>query len=1037
MRQGVLLRAARNAVGQNDLPLALLRFDELFEEFPQPSDVRFEWVGVLISAGKLEEAEKELATLTQDDPTNMDFQSRYSDLLLQRGKYELAERSLRELVNSGAGSVEAIATLAHVLAWRGKKQEATELYFQRLLNIGRVSTEADMRIARLLMEIDRPSDAVQIINRLLEQQPSKPELAVELVLAWTRIGAEAEMQQSLAMLLANPYVSAAQRMSLADTLYNEGHLQSALLLYQQIVASDSTNLEVQAKIIRTYVRVYDFPAAQATIASLSGNGSNRLVRLETANFNTAIGEHAAAFAIYKSLLALDANDANAVKGMGVLMHAITDYPRAESYLRRGLRISTNDMEMRQLLAEALMKQKRVNEAVELLIESKGSVAGKIDQPQTAPMIADLLVRGGEYATAESICRSSLAAVMDVRTQANLRTTFAFSLLQQGHIAEALDAFAQAKLLPGGDSPKLRYGLYACFARLEQPQKAEAAIASELRTFGPQTMDRVVIAGLAMQDCNGVLAERLLQQALMFDSSNVFVMVMLAEARAMVDRCSGGCQDRQLFEQALLRAPDGTRARLGLARSLSRTNDFELGHKQYSLILQSFPDHDLARIERARMTYAWKGADLANCEYAAAESRFRPQDFLPEHQIGEKSLSVLESAYEQAGLKLQSIKAERDGKYNKSWRPQTAVLQFKMLSELDQTNQEALFDFAQLQSILGRTPSAIASYDQLLALDSCHLEARTAKRRLELEQGPQWLNSIDFEYRSGRQGLTDITTLRLESLGVKPYGDSDEYFVAGYAHRFLRPRKGIQVDGNSAILGIYSKPLDQLRFHAVAELQVYDVGFSTRPTFETGLQWRTPGDAVIGLNGFSENVAENGESIRQDINRVGLDVYVSKLVNWRWEIGGNYRFAGYSDNNIMSQFGLTSDYLLQPGRNQWRVKTDASYLTYRDITLFSSTPGNLVGTVHPYFAPEGFGYMTGGLEFRTWLSPHNFRGADEHWYSIYAGARIDSDSVGYGLGELRAHRDWCGWASAHFAASAITSEVYTGIGVSGLITLRMP
>jgi hypothetical protein len=140
---------------------------------------------------------------------------------------------------------------------------------------------------------------------------------------------------------------------------------------------------------------------------------------------------------------------------------------------------------------------------------------------------------------------------------------------------------------------------------------------------------------------------------------------------------------------------------------------------------------------------------------------------------------------------------------------------------------------------------------------------------------------------------------------------------------------------------------------------------------------------------------------------------------------------------MNQFGLTSDYLLQPGRNQWRLKLDANYMAYDKLTQFSPTLGNLVGTVHPYFAPDAFGYMTGGLEYRTWLSPHNFRGADEHWYSIYAGARIDSDSVGYALGELRAHRDWCGWASAHFAATAITSDVYTGIGVSGLVTLRMP
>ena len=268
IREGVLLRSARNAVGQNDFPLALQRFDELFSEFPQPENIRFEWVGLLISAGKLDEAEKELTTLTRSDPTNMVYQSQYSDLLLQRGKHELAERSLRELLNNGAASIEAIATLARVLAWQGRKQEAIELYNQRLLNIGRVPIEADMRIARLLMEVDRPREAVQIIHRLLEQQPTHPELGIDLVLALTRIGAEAETHRAMAMLFENPFVLPNHRMGLADTLYLEGHFPLALQLYQQVVASDPANLVVQAKIIRAYIRLYDFPAAQGTMRPL-------------------------------------------------------------------------------------------------------------------------------------------------------------------------------------------------------------------------------------------------------------------------------------------------------------------------------------------------------------------------------------------------------------------------------------------------------------------------------------------------------------------------------------------------------------------------------------------------------------------------------------------------------------------------------------------------------------------------------------------------------------------------------------------------
>ena len=112
------------------------------------------------------------------------------------------------------------------------------------------------------------------------------------------------------------------------------------------------------------------------------------------------------------------------------------------------------------------------------------------------------------------------------------------------------------------------------------------------------------------------------------------------------------------------------------------------------------------------------------------------------------------------------------------------------------------------------------------------------------------------------------------------------------------------------------------------------------------------------------------------------------------------------------------------------------MSFDQQTQFGN-PDDLFGTVHPYFTPTGFTFLTAGLKHRFWVSDHSFRGANEHWYSIYGGARVDSDAEGYALVELAAHCDWCGWLTAHADASAIFSDVYQGIAFSGFLTIRFP
>ncbi|WP_404308516.1 tetratricopeptide repeat protein [Neorhodopirellula lusitana] len=1050
LRRGVMVRAARNAVGLSNLPLAIQRFEELLAEFPTYSEVKPEYVGLLIQANQLAKAEIVLKQLIAEFPDVVEYHSMYANFMLQQGKHDLAASSLQQIVNRSDASPQVQITYARILAWQGKQDSARQFYESRLRSLGPLPFKVDADLASLLLELDRPGEAIEVLTRLLQADPGSPSVTAALVLANARIGNDDIIHSYLESLRENPSFDQISRIGLADKLYREGHDQLALQLYQDATLIAPDDVAVRLRIARVFVRLYDMPAAKSTLDGLADHSDERDVRLETANYMTAVGEHARAYAIYQSLLSSDPADVDVLQGAGSLSLAIGDHRGAETTFRHALTLRPGDVALSQLLAESLLKQFRVEEAALVLepapqvTRSSGSNSqGAIPQSDiaAAASIADIMVRGKQFSSAEAFCDAAISstdghpAPLSLRIQ--LKTTLGFAQLYQGRNIEALDTFTLVKKMKGGNTAKLRYGLHQVLENLDRHGEAEQVLATELGAFAPVTRDRVTIAKLAMSDCRCDLAQRLLEQALAFDPSNELVMILLAESRSMCNRCSGACDDRGEYQSVLVKAPMNTRAQLGLARSYSRTNLFANGNKYYEQILTAFPQHDLARLEQARLTFAWKGADAANCKYIAAKTRNRPQDFLPRSTGLDVDLSHLEIEYQQAGFRLQSIEAERSAKFYKDWRPRYAMGKYRELNQIDPTNQESLFDLGQVYATLNLTQKAIDQYQYLLSKDPCHTEARIALRRMQLETHPQLSNSFEYEYRSGRQGLTDITTMRLETLGVRPMGDQDEFLIAGYAHRFLRPKQGTSADGNVGILGIQTKPLDFVNFFAIAEFEQYDAGFRTRVPFRTGLRWRTPRDVHLGITGFLENVAANGESIRQDVYRGGLELNAAANLSWRWDVDAMYRFAGYSDSNTTHEVVMQSNFLLAPGRNQWRLKSGLNFLSFDEQTVFNANPDDLFGILHPYFSPDAFSFGTSGLEYRRWVSPHNFRGADEHWYSIYGGARIDSDSVGYGLVELKAHRDYRGWLSTDVKTSGIFSKVYTSVGVGAFCTIRLP
>jgi hypothetical protein len=106
------------------------------------------------------------------------------------------------------------------------------------------------------------------------------------------------------------------------------------------------------------------------------------------------------------------------------------------------------------------------------------------------------------------------------------------------------------------------------------------------------------------------------------------------------------------------------------------------------------------------------------------------------------------------------------------------------------------------------------------------------------------------------------------------------------------------------------------------------------------------------------------------------------------------------------------------------------------TIPGPDPSNLAGTIHPYWAPQGFAHVSLGFEYKRWLSRYNFKYANHWWWSAYLGGRVDTDGEGYGLASLRCHRDHCNWLSTGIDGDLVQSRVYDRAGIRAYLIVRL-
>jgi hypothetical protein len=94
-------------------------------------------------------------------------------------------------------------------------------------------------------------------------------------------------------------------------------------------------------------------------------------------------------------------------------------------------------------------------------------------------------------------------------------------------------------------------------------------------------------------------------------------------------------------------------------------------------------------------------------------------------------------------------------------------------------------------------------------------------------------------------------------------------------------------------------------------------------------------------------------------------------------------------------------------------------------------------LHPYFAPAGFTYYEGRVEWTQWLSRDYFVYSNQCWYSLRYGLGFDDNLIPYNHLQAVLNWDVKPWLSVGLDGEVMISSVYNMQQAMGYVLVRCP
>ena len=1053
----IKLNAAQNAARLRDFPRATSLMAEVIARNPKEYDLRAEYAGILLSAGDARRAVAELEQVVRAAPNVASYRLLLGDAYLGARNYRGASATFAtalEMVQADprlADRVpEVVIRAARAAAFDLDYFRAAQLVDRYLASIKPDDERAPVAMGALLLDLDRPYDALPYLiekrkQLLRDTAPTNVEehdlqlleVLASMVRGFGRVGERQQAMDALAEMVGKVPAEAGIRVALGDVLFEMGEFELAGHVFNQVLTVDPANGAALIGIARSYLETFQPAAAKQILDSFIPNAQNQRGYLLTySSYHQTVGEYTEAKQIYKDMLRRNEADHEVRYSLGRIFEYTKEWEKAKAEFAK---IPPQDKMARRArlwFGYALLHQRKFVEAAQVAEQLMH------DDPTNADAVAlhtRALAKHGQFDRAVQSGRGYLGAnPKDDRSATTVRLAVARALLEANRNLDAAREYEIALSRPAGRIPEAYYGLARAAEKLGNGERAQQVVGTLTGgTAGADLRSRLLLADFYSEDYEDQKVIEILTGVA--DPDNLAVMIRLADAQQRAARWPGNPADCFATCQRILRqSQTNVRGHLAMSRSFAIAQNFRKSAVQYDQLIAIDPDFTIPPRERARVLYS-------DHQYSAARTQYNaPLSPTPEDAIAGQMAyyaqrdAKMRQAFgpyvsgQMAGPALRAelarvaasgcdddvrlaahrmicdydatiawqepFRLERDAKELKGYRDYMAIPQYNAANQFEPTNTETLFDEGQVYGGLKMTRAALTWYSNCLAVDPTHRESIAASERASAEISPKFDSRYDWMSQRGRSGLASIDRQRFTNAAALPLGDENEYLQLGFMRVGYNPTDDAQLWGNVPFVRAQKKWDDnRLMTYGQVNIEQYKDRFSTRPTFDVGW-WYDHSDVVRTRGGlFLENVAENGESLRQDIYRHGLYAGIDLKPTRTWALGGNYTYAHYSDDNDMHQGFLYNEVALTLPPKLLKLVQRFNVWGYSQQTTFPTDPPDpnfLFGTVHPYFSPDVFASWEFRVEWWHWLSRDYFTHSNQCWYSLQYGVTTDNSLETY-------------------------------------------
>ena len=1038
---GLLLQSARNAVRLRRMNLAVTRFAEHLRRYPNDVDARLELAGALAASGRSDTASQHLEHLLEQFPDNLPLLRRYADMQVQLSNFPKAQVALRELMYHPEYRIDAAIDLARIFAWTNRLNDALRIYEDVLSDVALDSPNRMLKFAELLLDMRRPVEALDLLLPLHETNSTDLVVLKLIVIANARLGDSSSTFDYVSRLQSIEPENTEIRHDLADILFQSGFFRESLLVDQQVLAFEPTNLDSLVRSALANLRLYEVVAAKSKLEAVEQSKRVPKYFRAVAEYHSAVGNHADAIAICQRVLGDLPGDSETRMTLGHAYHRAGQLRRSNHEFGRIVSAASQlgaaadrKLQLAAQLAQArvLAEARRFDEALAVL---DGASARSSVGPATLDAYVDVLSKARRYSMAAELVRSALSEASGmVGQEVRLRAMLGLILARRGDYASAIHEFSVAQSGTSEPIAEVVYGTYQAHRMLGHAAEAQRALDRHLSALVSNVYLRVRVAELATQDCDCCLARRMLQPLERICAVNPLISNRLGEACLQCASCEGVCDCAGYFHNALVHSPSNVQAMLGLARLSTRRGLYHQADLHYQQAVRHMPEDTNVLREVARMYRQWKGPDAAVPLYNQALEVASGEHIIESAMNAPHRVAELELEYAELADVAAVVSTEMQGKQLAGWKPMSAIQTFEGAASLEPRNEDSVFEIAQAFSHLNRTHCAIEQYERLLCINPCHREAAIAVERNYLEMQPQ-LHLIGVHRdQAGRDDLASIRYFTSGALLQFPLGEEDEFLNVGYRRAWYDVPQESELTGDIAMARLQWKPEWPTVVFAQFDYETFDFGIQPRINFDVGTRHRYMENAELRVHLMRQNVIQNRVSIHRDIHRAGGEIGNRWQPSLLLDVDAFYRYWEYSDANAAHEAGLHMGYKLTHGRDQFRWLTAVDYMSYREPAVFSGS-GELELVSHPYFAPRDFWYLSAGLEYRRYLGCDTFKGANRHWFELYGGGGIDSEGSGYGEARGELARDFSSRLSMSGYFTLTRSGIYDETEAGGRFTIR--